>query len=196
VISQSESYEFIGVYKPRLDKISADIFIIAQVAELASEADQLAGVARRENETINETALKRNLCGTMNDVKWGSIAQLGVLEESDDVSHEGGADKRIDEADKPSAEDVENRSLTTSEGDDGNHDSDIDSDEGDDDESGSDKVTAGKVSSRYSVASSKTSKRLKSLLDRWEEPITKNEVGGQMIALFIVEYAQCTVYSR
>jgi hypothetical protein len=138
LVSQSELYDFKGVYKPRLDKISADIFIIAQVAELASEADQLAGVAKREHESINETVTKRNLGGTMSDVKWGSIAELGVLEESDDVSQEGQVDANLDEVDVPTAKDVASDSLTSSEGDDGNDNSDSDSDE--DDESGSDKV--------------------------------------------------------
>jgi hypothetical protein len=35
------------------------------------------------------------------------------------------------------------------------------------------------------VASSKTTRTLKSLLDRWEEPVSKNEVSGRKIASFI-----------
>jgi hypothetical protein len=172
-----------------LDKISADIFIIAQVAELASEADQLADVANREHETINEAVTKRNLGGTLNDfVKWGSIADLGVSDGLDDVSQEGHADTNIDVADEPSVEVDEDDSLTTSGGDAGNGDSDTDSDKDDEKDTGSDKVKAdNKASSRYSVASSRTTKTLKSLLDRWEEPISKDDVSWRKIASFIVK---------
>lgn len=184
-----------------MDKISADIFVIAQVAKLASEADHLVGVAKSSNASINKTVQMRDLPGTMSDAsaKWGSITQLRVLEESDQISQEGQADANLDEVDDPSdislsapneekesMKEVEADSLTCSDGDDGNDDSDIDSDEDDGDETGSREAkTDENVPSRYSVASSlsKRTKSLKSLLDRWEEPASSNKVSARLLRL-------------
>lgn len=193
-----------------MDKISADIFIIAQAAKLASEADHLVAVAMSTHESI-KTVKMRDLPRAMKDAnaKWGSIARLPVSEESDQISQEGQVDANVEVNDtsdvflsapnveKESMKDVEPDSLTSSDMDAGSDNSDIDSNEDDDDETGSsDAETYENVPSRFSMASnlSKSTKNLKSLLDRWEEPASSDKVSPE-IASSIVNFRHCIEYS-
>lgn len=173
--------------------------MIAQVAKLASKADHLVPFETNTHESIDKKVRMRDLSGAMKDAnaKWGSITQLRVSEESDQISQGEQVDANLDEVDglsdvclsapnieKESMKDVEPDSLASSNTDDGNDDSDVDSNEDDDVETGSGETeTYENAPSGYSVASnlSKSTKNLKSLLDRWEEPVSSDKVSGKRL---------------
>ena len=181
---------FIVTYKPRLEKILADMVLLTEVAELASEAEVLS-----ETACISSTILEKKRKGMMQNTKWSSIKQFDDTNvprqsTSSDFGDLDTSTEKIDE-DPPliepnqSMRDAANESLTSSDdeesakgdsNDESNDDSDDSSTDSKADSMGAKVGNPATKKFRHASASISLSTgtgRIKNLLDRWDEPANK-----------------------
>lgn len=184
-------------YKSRLENILADILLITQVAEVASEADVIAQMTAEAHTSINEAVAEKKRKGMLSGVKWKSLKEFGPTKtnsqdrsdsdldmvSSGTISVEAVGDSHLEV--KSEEDEGQRDDLTDSDGSEDGSDSDNDS-ENDPDESndadssvadnGVDESTKRQSGTGRSTASAYVStSKIKSLLDRWEEPISKND---------------------
>ena len=179
-------------YKPRMVKILADMAIVSEVAELASESENLVAAAEDNNESINTAIAKKQDEGLLTSRPWEKIQQTDELSAEED--HSGQLPStRHDEtvaasnvAEVAPADELEFtegtgiESLTSSDEDDVNNGSDEDSESDENNEADAGSTTSGeaaavqnakKIRHVSSIASlSRRDKCFKNLLDRWDEP--------------------------
>lgn len=179
-------------YKARMDKILADMLIISDVSQLSCEAENL--VACTPTSAASKKSLEAVVAGKKTNTKalvtnsdWEEIKELkrNTSEASEPETLGAALDQVTEEAqdihEQPSDsfEAVQNESLTDSDdNDDDQSDSDSDSDSDDDSSTsdpaaamGQEKQTRKRLSDRASI--SRSEKRFKNLLDRWDEPENK-----------------------
>lgn len=174
-------------YKPQMDKILADMAIVSEVGQLASEAASLVEAAADNEESINAAVVKKMGQELSSGLQWKNVDSLDTS--SEEGSARGGEFQittALDEMEEipetaeadqtrqlPSADEAGNESLTSS---DDNPDSESEEEEDSSDEL-SDTPAAGGAgmnvryySSREAQSLSSKDKRFKNLLDRWDEP--------------------------
>lgn len=177
-------------YKPRLEKLLAEILLITEVAEVASEADVIAKMTMESHTSINEAVAEKKRSGMLSGVKWKSLKEFGQplkTPESQDRSDSDLVSSGTISLEHASGLQLDAKSddLTDSDesagGNDSDSESDSDSDEDKDaepstsdngvDDSAKFPSNAGRSTASAYVSASK----IKRLLDRWEEPISKGD---------------------
>lgn len=169
-------------YKPRMDKLLGDMMIISDVAQLGSEAEDLVAAASENDQSIGAAVTKTIGAGGnfATRAQWQNITDLE--NSSEGGSHTESLEGPVLEQPSGSFEAVDNESLTDSEEANDDDDDEIQSSSdssSDGDSSKSDaaaaigqKKTEQKFSSRESL--SRSEKKFKDLLDRWDEPENKS----------------------
>lgn len=166
-------------YRPRLEKLLADILLITEVAEVASEADVIAKMTEEKNSSINEAVAEKKRAGMLSTVKWKSLKEFGgpskssSQDQSDsDLISSGSISLGASQSEAKSEDDELTDSNESAGGNDAS-DSDADPSTTDNGVDDSAKLRSGggrSTSSAYVSAS-----KIKRLLDRWEEPVSKGD---------------------
>jgi hypothetical protein len=147
---------YIDTYKPKLEEILNDIIIISEIAELGAEADNLPDAGSPENaKNLVEANLKKR--GEMSQARWSSVRfkkETRVRLDSDSSSIHG----KLDSFDSSSMQGRnESGEQTSDTGTDGNK-----------------RKQLGRAGGLSRLDSSGRL-RIKNLLDRWEEPVNKQD---------------------
>ena len=136
-------------YKPRLEKLLADIFMITEVAELASEADVIAKMKVEAHSSINEVVAEKKRSGMLSGVQWKSLKEFGPPKtttqdrsDSDLVSSDTLSLDPTRQVTSRDEDEVESDDLTDSNGSEDGKESDSESDDRSDD---GDPSSAGKA---------------------------------------------------
>lgn len=173
-------------YKPRLEKILADISIITEIAELANEADVIAKMKVEAHSSISEAVAEKKRSGMLSGVQWKSLKEFGPPKTSNQDRSDSDLDLvssgtlSLDHTGQVTARDkdeVQSDDLTDSDGSEDGKDSDSESDDrsNDGDPFSIDNAVHDSVNP-HSIASTYVStSKIKHLLDRWEEPISKTD---------------------
>jgi len=182
------AYTHAVVYKPRLEKLLADILLITEVAELASEADTLSAIASAGHTSINAAVAEKKSKGMLSAAQWKSLKEFDspetgqVVESSSDLDSSG----LLPEVASGSPPMLQMKGVTDQDEDDltdsdGSVDNDLDSesDETIDSENSTDNAEDAfkfrRTTSRSVASAAVSTSKIKRLLDRWEEPVSKNE---------------------
>ena len=142
-------------YKPRLEIILADIVLITEVAELASEAETIAAMTVEGHRSINEALTEKKRTGMLSNSKWSSLMHFGSTSTGEDiVGQSGSSDLLMEQSDD---------------------DKDDDNDCSGESEEENNSESSSNSAMQHKSVSSVSSTRIKDLLDRWEEPRAKHD---------------------
>jgi len=197
-------------YKTRMDKILADMAILADVGQLASEAQNLVEAASDNQMSINAAVTRNMGSALLSDAKWQDIAALDAS--SEEGSHNIAPKAKLDQLEEApetaepdptkkldSTDDIGNESLTSSGESDDDNSPEEESDGEDDNASGGGSragstmsgdpeaaFASGKQARYYSKMESRSlsrsDKHFKNLLDRWDEPENKTDKVSTLVA--------------
>jgi hypothetical protein len=192
-------------YKPRLEKILADISIITEIAELANEADVIAEMKVEAHSSISEAVAAKKRSGMLSGVQWKSLKEFGPPKTSNqdrtdsDLDVVSSGTLSLDHTGQVSARDkdeVQSDDLTDSDGSEDEKDSDSESDERSNDGDPSLIDNAVHDSTKpHSIASTHVStSKIKHLLDRWEEPISKTDKTTEASISDILKFRKALSY--
>jgi hypothetical protein len=179
-------------YKPRMEKILADMAVLSDVGELASEADDLVAAASDKNVSISATVTKavgREELGVSSE--WKQQAELSS-EDGSTSDQQTVSDNEEMKKDSHAAEEQPKlgSTITFEEGAENDSEDNTTSSAGSENEHNSDNVseassvdsinlvmagTNRRVSFDSKRSLSDSEKHFKDLLDRWEEPNDKHD---------------------
>lgn len=167
-----------------MEKLLADILLITEVAEVASEADVIAKMTEERNSSVNEAVAEKKRAGMLQNVQWKSLREFGgpqmssSRDQSDiDLISSGSMSLEASQFEGMNVED----DLTDSDESARGNDSESESDENNDaDPSTAENEVGDSTKIRNSAGRSTASayvsaSKIKRLLDRWEEPISKGD---------------------
>jgi hypothetical protein len=180
-------------YKPRMEKILADMAVLCDVGELASEADDLVAAASDKNTSISATVTKavgRDLA-LLSD-EWKHIEQVELSSEDGSTNDQQTVSDNEEMKQDSHASEAEPKlgsTITFEEGAKNDSEDNMSSSAESENERNSDDkseassvdsinlVTAGtkRVSFDSIRSLTESEKHFKDLLDRWEEPVDKND---------------------
>lgn len=179
-------------YKPRMEKILADMAILSDVGELANEADDLVAAASDKNASISATVTKAVGKELGLSSEWKRIEQIELSSEDGSTSDQqtvSDTEEMKQDSHAAQAEPELGSTITFEEGAKNDSEDNMTSSAESENEHNSDDmseassvdsinlVTGGtkRVSFDSKRSLSDSEKHFKDLLDRWEEPVDKHD---------------------
>lgn len=173
-----------------MEKLLADILLVTEVAEVASEADVIAKMTLEAHSSINEAVAEKKRSGMLSGVQWKSLKEFGPpktdsQDRSDsDLVSSGTVSLDPLKQQAPTSDEDEGQSDDLTDSDEsevGNEshsetdDSSNDADPSAPDDAIDDSVKLRSGTTKSSASAYVSSSKIKRLLDRWEEPISKTD---------------------